>query len=402
MEIVYCVDCGKKLRDHDFVRGAAYTRDKRHYCTTCRPLNSPSSEAPVRAVKPKTTPFPAAKGLSAARPRSSLLVAAIAGGVLLAGALIAVVVSSGKDSGPARDDAQAESAKREAAAQDALGRARAFESSNPKDLEGQVQAWKNVAPVCERTASAKEARRSLDRALAALDRERARAEAAKKALGPPPAAAWDFETLSGDVFRNSGGDLYAAHRMPGADQVEGLVGRGLRLNGRSYVRIDGADVFNAPDLSVTFWMKPAGVKGRQGLISKRTDSKESPIVLSLWEGSLAFEAADPSHEWPFQVRSMALVKAEVWSHVAVVARAGRGVELYLNGTLLQEFKTDRLRCRNSDPLFVGREMFNGTNAHDGSATYTGLIDELKVWAQPLSAQEIKAQYDAAAPTAKER
>src|SRR5688572_30211081 len=192
MEIVYCVDCGKKLRDHDFVRGAAYTRDKRHYCTTCRPLNAPSSEAPVRAAKPKTTRSPAAKGPSAARPRSPLLVAAIAGGVLLTGALIAVVVSSGKDSAPHRDDVQAESAKREAAARDALGRARAFESSNPKDLEGQVQAWKNVAPVCERTASAKEARRSLDRALAALDRERARAEAAKKALGPPPAAAWDF------------------------------------------------------------------------------------------------------------------------------------------------------------------------------------------------------------------
>src|SRR3954470_23183802 len=98
MEIVYCVDCGKKLRDHDFVRGAAYTQDKRHYCTTCRPLNPPSSEAPARAPKPKTTRARAAESPSRGRPRSALLVAG--GIVLLAGALIAVVVSRAGNSAP--------------------------------------------------------------------------------------------------------------------------------------------------------------------------------------------------------------------------------------------------------------------------------------------------------------
>ena len=393
---MYCVDCGKKLRDHDFVRGAAYTQDKRHYCTTCRPLSTPS---PAPAPKPKTTRARAVKSPSGERPRSLVLVAG--GALLLAGVLVAVLVFRGGDPAPPAHGREGE-VSREAAAQDAVRRGRTFESLNPKDLEGQVQTWKQVVSVCDRTPSAGEAKQSLDRALAALDRERVRLEAAKKAQGPPPAATWDFEMVSGDVFRNSGGDLYAAVRMPGADQVEGVVGKGLRLNGKSWVRIDGADVFNAPDLSVTFWMKPAGVKGRQGLLSKRIDSKQSPIVLSLWEGALSFEAADPSHAWPYQVKSMALVKAEVWSHVGVVARAGRGVELYLNGALLTEFKSDRPRCTNRDPLFIGREMFNGTDAHDGSATYTGLIDELKVWAQPLGAQEIKAQYDAAAPAVKER
>jgi len=65
-------------------------------------------------------------------------------------------------------------------------------------------------------------------------------------------------------------------------------------------------------------------------------------------------------------------------------------------------RCSRPRRWNSDPLFVGRETFDGKNAHDGSATRTGLIDELNVWAQPLSALEVKAHYDAAAPTAKER
>jgi len=42
-------------------------------------------------------------------------------------------------------------------------------------------------------------------------------------------------------------------------------------------------------------------------------------------------------------------------------------------------------------------MFNGSDAHDGSALYAGLLDELKVWVRPLSAPEIKAHYDAGVP-----
>src|SRR5581483_8491550 len=97
MEIVYCVDCGKKLRDHDFVRGAAYTRDKNHYCTTCRPLSSPSPETPARPPKAKTTR--AAKARIAA-PRSKLLLPAAVGGVLLLGALVAFLAVPGRNPAP--------------------------------------------------------------------------------------------------------------------------------------------------------------------------------------------------------------------------------------------------------------------------------------------------------------
>jgi len=390
MEIVYCVDCGRKLREHDFVRGAAYTRNKQHYCTTCRPLD-PQAAAP--APKPKST-----RSLPAARPaarnsRRPLLVAAAAGGLLLLGGAAAVVLSPGRGSTSAVDEAAAreslERTKREADARDAVQRAKVFEASNPKDLDGLVQAWKKAAPLCEKTSYAKEARQSLDRAAAARDADRDRAEAAKRALGPPPAWAWDFETLDGE--------LYAGARSPGVDLVDGLVGKAVRFNGKGFLRIDAADVFNAPDLTVCLWIKPAGVKGRQGLLSKRVDSKQSPVVLSLWDGAIAFEAADESTQWPFQVRTLPLVKAGEWCHVALVARTGRGLELYLNGALVKELKIDGRRCRNSDPMFLGREMFNGSDAHDGSALYTGLLDELKVWVRPLSAPEIKAHYEAGAP-----
>lgn len=395
MEIVYCVDCGKKLREHDFVRGAAYTRNKHHYCTACRPLEPEAAQAP----KPKTT-----RALPVPRPprnksRGALIVAVIAGGLVLAG-IATVVAFSGGGAPPA--DVEAE--RRESAAREALQRARAYESSNPRDLDAVVQAWQKAWPLCERTSVAKDARQALERAVAARDAARARADLAKKALGPPPAVAWDFETLSRDVFITRDGELYAGVRSPGADQADGLVGKAARFDGRSWIRIDGADVFNAPDLTVCLWIKPTGVKGRQGLLSKRIDSKQSPIVLTLWDGAIGFEAADESTQWPFQLKSLALVKAGEWSHVAVVARSGRNVELYLNGALLQELKIDKPRCRNTDPMFLGREIWNGASAHDGSAFYAGLLDELKLWVQPLSASEIKAHYEAglSQPRAKER
>jgi hypothetical protein len=48
-------------------------------------------------------------------------------------------------------------------------------------------------------------------------------------------------------------------------------------------------------------------------------------------------------------------------------------------------------------MFLGREIFNGVDKHDGTSFYAGLLDELKIWIQPLSASEIKAQYEAVAP-----
>src|SRR6185503_17685264 len=299
MEIVYCVDCGKKLRDHDFVRCAAYTREKRHYCTSCRPLDPQAIPAP----KPKTT---RAMKVKPAKSNGRWIAAAVAGFVMAA--LGAVLLFSGKP---------------------------------PPQPAPEIPA----------------------------PRPRPVIEAPKLPAGPTPAVAWDFEMLSGDVFTNRGGELYAAVRVAGVDQAEGVVGKALRLNGKSFLRIDGADVFNAPDLTVAFWIKPMNVKGRQGLLSKRTDNKQSPFVLSLWDGALSFEAADESHQWTCQVKSVAVVKSDAWSHVGVVARSGRGVDIYLNGELLHEFKSNKRRCRNSDPMFVGREMYNGSDAHDGTAFY---------------------------------
>lgn len=391
MEIVYCVDCGKKLREHDFVRGAAYTRNKQHFCTTCRPLDpqAVAPPAPAAPPKPKSTRFPAPRSQPKS-PRAMIIAAIAAAAVLLVG--VVLVFSGRQPTVPPEDIESAELAKRESAARDAVQRAKVFEASNPKNIDGQIQAWQKALPFCEKTAFAKEVRLSLDRAVAARETARDRAEAAKRALGPPPTAAWDFELLSEDVF---------GMRAPGVDQADGLAGKAARFNGKSYLRIDRAEIFNAPDITVSLWIKPTGIKGRQGLLSKRLDAKQSPIVLSLWDGALVFEAADETNQWPYQVRTIPLVKSGEWSHVALTFRTGRGAELYLNGAMVQEFKLDKRRCKNSDPLFIGRETYNGSDAHDGTAFYSGLLDELKVWIQPLSAAEIKAHYDSGLPKAKE-
>lgn len=399
MEIVYCVDCGKKLREHDFVRGVAYTRNKQHFCTTCRPLDpqAPPPAPPVPSTKPKSTRFPAPRPRPASRGK---LVAAAAVAALLVVVAVVAFATRGPTVTP-EDVEAAERAKKETAARDAVQHAKAFEAANPKDLDGRIQAWQKALALGDRTPSAREARLALDRAVAAKAAARDREDAAKRALGPAPTATWDFEQLAGDVFVNRGGETYHATRVPGVDQAEGLSGKAARFDGRGHLKIENAELFNSPDLTLSMWIKPTSIKGRQGLVSKRTDAKQSPIVLSLWNGSLVFEAADESNHWPFQMRSLPLVKIGEWSHVAVVARSGRGVEIYLNGALIQDFKLDKRRCRNSDPVFLGREMYNGTDAHDGTAYFAGLLDELKIWPQPLSAAEIKAHADAGLPKAKE-
>ena len=49
MEIVYCTACGTMLREKEFARGLAHTRDHRPFCARCLPLyaNAPTPTLPV-------------------------------------------------------------------------------------------------------------------------------------------------------------------------------------------------------------------------------------------------------------------------------------------------------------------------------------------------------------------
>ena len=54
-EIVYCSACGTLLREREFARGLAHTRDHRPFCARCLPLHAPAP-TPTLPVSPSDGP----------------------------------------------------------------------------------------------------------------------------------------------------------------------------------------------------------------------------------------------------------------------------------------------------------------------------------------------------------
>lgn len=215
---------------------------------------------------------------------------------------------------------------------------------------------------------------------------------------PDPVAAWNFEDASGLKIADASGNGFRAGMDGGAAAVSGgLKGRGAKFDGAGWLRVDEPAVFNAPDLTVSLWVKPEVLRGRRGLVCKRFAGGEAPFILTQNGAAIGFEATDAEHRWSFNFQSPAVLKEGVWTHVAAVARRGQGITLYADGKAVAEKKNPADRIANDEPLILGREQWGGDPATTKTpGFYIGLMDDVKVWTRALTPEEIRAEFDAQA------
>ena len=124
--------------------------------------------------------------------------------------------------------------------------------------------------------------------------------------------------------------------------------------------------------------------------------RAAPFILSLWDGRIGFEATDDANQWSFNFNSPTVVKAGVWSHLAVVVEAGKGIVLYCNGQPVAKLENPKKLCANGEPLVLGREAWGGTPGNR-PCFYQGMMDGVKIWARPLSVAEIRAEHESGRP-----
>lgn len=102
--IVHCADCGKAIREDDFLKGTASTVDSRSYCSSCRPVLPPAPKA-LDLRKNSTAKMPMASPLTPRKGTPALSTGSrtplIVGGVLLAAGILGLVVWLSGRSGPA-------------------------------------------------------------------------------------------------------------------------------------------------------------------------------------------------------------------------------------------------------------------------------------------------------------
>jgi hypothetical protein len=152
-------------------------------------------------------------------------------------------------------------------------------------------------------------------------------------------------------------------------------------------------VFNAPDVTVSLWIKPDTLGGRRGLVAKRLAGTAAPWIVSQGGAVLRFEATEEGGPWTFNFSSPPVLEEGTWSHVAAVAEEGVGVVLYVNGKEVAKLKNAARRAANREPLVLGREAWGGDPpTTDGPGMFLGLMDEVKVWTRALSPEEIQKEY----------
>ncbi|HOE61294.1 MAG TPA: glycosyl hydrolase family 28-related protein [Kiritimatiellia bacterium] len=210
---------------------------------------------------------------------------------------------------------------------------------------------------------------------------------------PEPVAVWDFEKTERMNVADVSGNGFRARLNGGATTVSnGVGGRAGRFDGTGWLCVNEVIVFNAPDMTVSLWIKPETLRGRRGLVGKRFSGCEAPFILSQNGARLSFEATDTEHQWSFNFVSEPVLKEGQWTHVAAVVRRGKGVALFANGKKVAEKQNASDRIVNHEPLILGREAWGGEPASTSTPGYfIGLMDEVRIWTRALSPDEIEKE-----------
>ena len=209
-----------------------------------------------------------------------------------------------------------------------------------------------------------------------------------------PVAIWDFESRLGERFADASGNGFAASPVGQVTVVDGLRGKAIRLDGASYLRVAEPAVFNAPELTVSLWIKPEQLKGRRGLIAKRFNGTAAPWVICQSGDHVSFEAASPGGKWPWNFQTGPVLAGKTWTHLAVAMERGR-VAIFVNGKLAASKENHVARVSNGEPVIIGREAWGGEGKTPG--LFIGCLDEIKVWTRALPEGEIQAEYNSNRP-----
>lgn len=200
-------------------------------------------------------------------------------------------------------------------------------------------------------------------------------------------AQWSFDegegTIAADTSENGfDGTVY------GAEWLIGQVESALRFDGSEYVEVPHHDALNTRTaLTVEAWIKPTAImQDWQKIIckslGKNTDysiigRKDNQIGFSIKIGNVAQTAY-----------SKLPIALNQFTHV-VGTYDGKKLCLYINGKLANSFAVTGKINDNKGALRIGGDTVN--------ANFKGVIDEVNIYSQALSASDVLSRYEAGLP-----
>lgn len=192
---------------------------------------------------------------------------------------------------------------------------------------------------------------------------------------------WSFDEGKGPVGKNAVGENHAIVQ-PDLKWVDGKRGKAIQYDGENYVVIPHEDFFNAPNFTVSVWVKLEQTYNYHYIIWK--DGIQWPEEgpgrrIDIW-----VEMTGPvTVMWNYQDRldGRKVIADGKWHHIAEVYD-GKSIKLYIDGALDAQAEPSGKLPTNNLPMWIG--------ARPGNVAAKGVIDEVRFYDRALSEQEIKA------------
>jgi hypothetical protein len=223
------------------------------------------------------------------------------------------------------------------------------------------------------------------------------------AVAPPPPGTkrgrpvghWKVNEGSGTIASDSSGNGSAGTLVNGPAWAAGVLDQGLVFDGLDdYVDVPHAAALDAYPLSVVFWVK-TGATGQRGLVNKYLPSSFNGYQVFVDGGNLCawyFRDAS-SYVWDGTGCALATpgVTDDRWHHVALVVDDAGG-RLYVDGDL----KTSRAWSGTPGAATTTAGLSLGRYPGVSDAFLPGMLDDVRVYARALSADEVAGLWDGAA------
>src|SRR6266545_3502369 len=225
-----------------------------------------------------------------------------------------------------------------------------------------------------------------------------RLAAAQVCVQPPEGLVswWPGDGNANDIVGGNNGAL-----VGGATFGSGFVSQAFDLDGlSSYIRVANNPSLNTPDgFTVDAWIYPRAYGGARVIASKWDDpTGQWSWIFKLHNdgsGRLRIEISRGDHNALGDLEGVAILPLNTWSHVAAsYDRLTSRLQLYVNGNVDNEgfARFANVAINNSmTDLLIG--AVNG-QITSPSEYFNGLIDELELFNRALSAEEIKAIFNA--------
>ncbi|MEP6934740.1 MAG: LamG-like jellyroll fold domain-containing protein, partial [Nitrospirota bacterium] len=212
-----------------------------------------------------------------------------------------------------------------------------------------------------------------------------------------PAGHWKLDDGSGSIVADASGNGLAGTLMNKPVWTSGWFGGGLILNGTNdYVHIPNPGTLSPQKLTLSLWVKPASFANANSNstlanvgLHERSDGYYGLAIDTAGKPVAMVNIGDGEGN-AFSLKGPVLTVGQ-WSHLAVTYD-NVTLRLYVDGAAAGQVSINRVRTTSPAPLILGRRG-------DAGYFFKGVLDDVQVYSQALSAGDIAGLVGGALPPA---